>query len=181
MGFPKSFARLERDYINPLVLRLAGHGPYANLEHVGRRTGTVRRTPLRGFVQDDVLYLGLNHGTQADWCRNVEDAGRCRVQYRGQWYACAAPRVVPFTTVSDRFPQPERTLMARLLKTTNVLTLPLDSTPPQTRPWRYALAAALGIAATTALRRHRHSRRSSSPTKSHTTCTPEGEWLTVTS
>lgn len=44
--------------------------------------------------------------TRVDWCRKVEAAGRCRVQYRGQWYECATPRVVPFMTVSDCFPQP---------------------------------------------------------------------------
>lgn len=160
MGFPKSLARLERDYVNPMVRRVAGHGPYASLEHVGRRTGIVRRTPLRGFAQDDVLYVGLNHGDDVDWRRNVEAAGRCRVQFRGRWYDCSTPAVVPFSTVSDRFPQPERALMARVLRTESVLTLPLDGTPPQTRPWRYAIAGSLGMAAAAVLlARRRHAGR----------------------
>jgi deazaflavin-dependent oxidoreductase (nitroreductase family) len=124
---------------------------------VGRRTGIIRRTPLRGFVREDTLYLGLNHGNRVDWCRNVEAAGRCRVQYRGQWHECAAPRVVPFATVSNCFPQPERVLMARLLRTDRVLVLPLDIPPPQTRPWRYTVAAAAtaSLAAALVSRRRR--------------------------
>jgi deazaflavin-dependent oxidoreductase (nitroreductase family) len=155
MGLPKGLARLERDVVNPRIRRVAGHGPYANLEHVGRRTGTVRRTPLRGFVHDDVLYVGLNHGNDVDWCRNVVAAGRCRVQFRGRWYECRAPRVVPFTTVRDRFPQPERTLMARLLATERVLALPLDGRPPASRPWRYAAALPFGVIAVAAFRARR--------------------------
>jgi len=138
---PAWVARAERDVLNPAMRRMAGHGPYADLEHVGRRTGVVRRTPLRGFVHGDDLYLGLNHGNQPDWCRNVGAAGRCRVKVRGRWYTCADPRVVPFAAVRDRFPQPERLLMPQLFGTERVLVLPLDGTPPQTRPWRSVIVA----------------------------------------
>lgn len=135
--FPTALARFERDYVNKVARHVARHGPYVYLEHIGRRTGTVRRTPLRGFVVGGTMYIGLNHGSTVDWCRNVKVAGRCRVEYRGQWYACDAPEVSAFTAVAQRIPQPERFVMARLLRTERVLTLPLTPTPRDSLRWRH--------------------------------------------
>lgn len=43
---PLSATPYVRRYANPVLIHLAGHGWFADLEHVGRRTGLVRHTPL---------------------------------------------------------------------------------------------------------------------------------------
>lgn len=63
------------------------------VEHIGRRTGTVRYTPM-GFVRErsgDLLVVA-EHGMGADWLRNALAAGHVKVHVGGQ--------------VSEMFPQP---------------------------------------------------------------------------
>ena len=43
--FPRALARYTRGAVNTVILRLAGHLAFADLEHVGRKSGTVRHTP----------------------------------------------------------------------------------------------------------------------------------------
>ena len=43
--FPRALARYTRGAVNTVTLRLAGHLAFADLEHVGRKSGTVRHTP----------------------------------------------------------------------------------------------------------------------------------------
>jgi hypothetical protein len=43
--FPRALARYTRAAVNTVTLRLAGHLAFAGLEHVGRKSGTVRHTP----------------------------------------------------------------------------------------------------------------------------------------
>jgi hypothetical protein len=45
MTFPRALARCMRGAINNMTLRLAGHAAFADLEHAGRKSGTVRHTP----------------------------------------------------------------------------------------------------------------------------------------
>lgn len=63
------------------------------VEHVGRRSGTVRYTPM-GFVREPTgaLLVVAEHGMGADWLRNGLAAGRVRVHVGGQ--------------VSEMVPQP---------------------------------------------------------------------------
>lgn len=46
MPAPLTVTPYVRRFVNPVLIHLAGHGWFADLEHVGRRTGTVRHTPL---------------------------------------------------------------------------------------------------------------------------------------
>ena len=43
--FPRALARYTRGAVNTVTLRLAGHLAFADLEHIGRKAGTVRHTP----------------------------------------------------------------------------------------------------------------------------------------
>jgi hypothetical protein len=49
MTFPRALARYTRGAVNTMTLRLAGHAAFADLEHTGRKSGTVRHTPVRAF------------------------------------------------------------------------------------------------------------------------------------
>jgi deazaflavin-dependent oxidoreductase (nitroreductase family) len=75
---------------------LAAYLPYmAIIEHVGRRSGTVYRTPVMAFIDDGTITVVLNYGAQSDWVRNVEAAGAAGVTHRGKYYRLTDPRTLP--------------------------------------------------------------------------------------
>jgi hypothetical protein len=68
MTFPKLFSRYARGAVNERALRFAGRGALADVEHVGRRTGLVRRTPVRAFRTHDTVVIGVNFGASRHGC-----------------------------------------------------------------------------------------------------------------
>lgn len=81
MVLPQWLARTNRVVTNRAMRILVGVGPLAELEHVGRRTGTRRRTVLLAFPDDDVVTLALTYGPDVDWLKNLRaaDGGRMRL------------------------------------------------------------------------------------------------------
>lgn len=45
MPIPLRVTRFNRDHLNKVLIHLAGTGAFVDLEHVGRRSGTVFHTP----------------------------------------------------------------------------------------------------------------------------------------
>ena len=84
MTFPRALARYTRGAVNTMTLRLAGHAAFADLEHTGRKSGTVRHTPVRAFRTGDTVVVGLNFGRQSDWYQNIRAAGTCRMRLGGE-------------------------------------------------------------------------------------------------
>ena len=94
MPLPRVLARANLAFVNrvlaPFAARLPGLGV---LEHVGRRTGRVRRNPVAIFRQGSDRYVvALWYGPDVQWVRNVLAAGGCRVRSRGRWLHLVAPR-----------------------------------------------------------------------------------------
>jgi len=106
----------------PFAARLPGFGV---LEHVGRRSGTVRRTPLTVFRHGSGRYIiALTYGPHVQWLRNVIAAGGCRVKVRGRWVRLSEPR--RFTDPSRRVvPFVVRPILA-LLRVREFVELTLD-------------------------------------------------------
>jgi deazaflavin-dependent oxidoreductase (nitroreductase family) len=74
----------------PFAARLPGLGV---LEHVGRRSRTVRRSPVAAFRRGPRRYvIALWYGPDAQWVHNVIAAGACRVRTRGRWIRLTDPR-----------------------------------------------------------------------------------------
>jgi F420H(2)-dependent quinone reductase len=71
MTFPRALSRYARGTINNMTLHLAGHAAFADLEHVGRKSGIVHHTPVRAFRAGDTVIIGLNFGRQSDWYQNI--------------------------------------------------------------------------------------------------------------
>ena len=90
---------------NPFVARygLVGgrRSPWAFVEHVGRKSGTVRRTPILPHVSGDHVVVPLPYGHNAHWARNILAAGHCRLQFHEQVYELDEPQVLPATEVSE--------------------------------------------------------------------------------
>ena len=48
-----------------------------------------------------LLLITLTFGSTSDWCRNVLEAGGCRVKLRGVEYSANEPQVVDDLTAAD--------------------------------------------------------------------------------
>lgn len=137
MPAPLSLTPFVRDYANPVLIHLAGLGPFADLEHVGRRTGTVRHTPLLAFRDGDLVTVALTYGPRVQWLRNIRAAGRCRVHLRGRLLELGPPRDLAQTEGIARMPQPVRAVFARTGFVEDFVELPVLSDQPfPGRSWR---------------------------------------------
>lgn len=88
-------ARFNRYVTNPLQQLWAPHLSHmAVIEHRGRKSGRLYKTPVMAFVEDAHLYVVLNYGTNADWVRNVEAAGSASVIHHGNRYQLTEPRIL---------------------------------------------------------------------------------------
>ncbi|CCH76791.1 conserved hypothetical protein [Nostocoides japonicum T1-X7] len=96
MVMPDAMRRINKAGPNKVLIHLGGHGAFARVEHVGRRSGTVRQTPVNAFRHGDVFTLALTYGPRTDWLRNLEAAGGGRLLFKGEWHRVGAPR--PLTT-----------------------------------------------------------------------------------
>ena len=109
MPLPHWLTRVNLAFGNRILAPFAAHLPWFGvLEHVGRRSGTVRRTPLTIFRHGPDRYvIALTYGTEVQWLRNVLAAGECRIRTRGRWVRLAEPR---------RFSDPSRREMPRSVR-----------------------------------------------------------------
>lgn len=109
MPLPHWLTRVNLVVANRITAPFAAHLPWFGvLEHVGRTSGTVRRTPLTIFRRGEGRYVvALTYGTEVEWLRNVEAARGCRVRTRGRWLTLAEPR---------RFHDPTRRQVPRVVR-----------------------------------------------------------------
>jgi deazaflavin-dependent oxidoreductase (nitroreductase family) len=55
------------------------NGEIGLIEHVGRRTGIVRQTPVRPVPTEDGFRIVVPLGLESEWAQNVLAAGHCRL------------------------------------------------------------------------------------------------------
>lgn len=130
MPAPLAVTPYVRRLVNPVLIHLAGHGWFVDLEHVGRTTGTVRRTPLLAFRDRDVVTIALTYGPQVQWLRNIRASGRCRMRLRGHLLELGAPRDLPQAEGIRRMPQPIRSVFARTGFVEDFVELPVLAERP---------------------------------------------------
>jgi deazaflavin-dependent oxidoreductase (nitroreductase family) len=94
MPLPHWLTRVNLAFGNRILAPFTAHLPgFGVLEHVGRKSRTVRRTPLTIFRRGPDRYVvALTYGPEVQWLRNVQAAGQCRVRTRGTWISLAEPR-----------------------------------------------------------------------------------------
>lgn len=96
---------------NPVVLRLAPHVPfYVVLEHRGRRSGRLFRTPLAGIRVDSGFPLPLAFGEKAHWVLNLRHDGSGVVEWRGQSIVVSDPEVITWDGGKSSIPRMQRRL-----------------------------------------------------------------------
>jgi deazaflavin-dependent oxidoreductase (nitroreductase family) len=92
---PQRLARFNRYVTNPLQRMWAGWAPGMGiLEHTGRRSGRVYRTPLTVFSTGNGVAILLTYGPDRDWLKNITAAGGGRLQRRGRRISVRDPRVL---------------------------------------------------------------------------------------
>jgi len=116
--------------INRVALRLAGHAAVADVEHVGRRTGTVRHTPVRAFRVGDTIVIGANFGAESDWVQNIAAAGGCRVRLGRDMVECGPPRLVPVEDGVRGMPWAFAFALKHVVRTKFCVALPVLASRP---------------------------------------------------
>src|SRR5437868_8812202 len=92
--------------LNPLVLLLAGTRLmplYGVLEHRGRRSGKVFRTPVVVRPTTDGFIVPMPWGEGTDWYRNVRAAGGCSIRWKGRTYQLSQPEVLNTASAQAAF------------------------------------------------------------------------------
>lgn len=94
VALPHWLARVNLRFSNVFMRPIAARLPWlVVLEHIGRKSGTVRRTAIMAFHRKPNRWvLALTYGTEVQWLRNVLAAGGCRLLSRGRWIEVVKPR-----------------------------------------------------------------------------------------
>lgn len=100
----------------------AGRGPFALVQHVGRRSGRRYETPLLLARLGDGFVAELTYGPTVDWYRNVTAAGHCTVIADGIEYEITHIETVPAETGLRAFGHPAAWIL-RLLRRTHFCLL----------------------------------------------------------
>ncbi len=135
MTFPRALARCTRGAVNKMTLHLAGHAAFADLEHIGRRSGIVRHTPVRAFRAGDTVIIGLNFGRQSDWYQNIKASGTCRMRLGGEQLTLGTPALEPAGQAAKDMPWLFSFALWHVVHTAECVRLPIlrSSPAPVTR------------------------------------------------
>ena len=99
--------RFGASYINrvvdPWLVRQGivdkSEGELALLEHVGRRSGTTRVTPVHPVPTENGFRIIVPLGEESHWAQNVLTAGHCRIERDGMIYELDEPTLVSPKTI----------------------------------------------------------------------------------
>ena len=114
---PRTGTAFVNSVVNPALLRrgLAGYGrsEIGTLEHVGRKSGVRRLTPVHPEPTRDGFRIIVPLGIRSEWARNVVVAGHCRLLLHDQVFELDEPAMVDARETQD-LPWPMRHLLAAL-------------------------------------------------------------------
>jgi deazaflavin-dependent oxidoreductase (nitroreductase family) len=111
MPLPDAVPQVNKRVVNPVLRHLAGHGPFVEMEHVGRRSGVTYRTPLMAFRSGPTVTIALTYGPDVDWLRNVRAAAGGRMHLGRQLLTLGAPADLAEDEGLQRMPVGPRQLL----------------------------------------------------------------------
>jgi deazaflavin-dependent oxidoreductase (nitroreductase family) len=109
------FAAASRLFNKPVMI-LAGTRwmpLYGVIEHRGRRSGKVFRTPVVVRPSPDGFIVPMPWGETTDWYRNVRAAGGCRICWKDHDYELGQPEVLDTSAAGASFSGVQRNMMRR--------------------------------------------------------------------
>jgi hypothetical protein len=114
---PRMGTAFVNSVVNPVLVRrgLAGHGrsEIGTLEHVGRKSGLRRLTPVHPEPTPAGFRIIVPLGMRSEWARNVIAAGHCRLRLHDDVFDLDEPAMVDAGEAKD-LPWPVRRVMAAL-------------------------------------------------------------------
>lgn len=130
MPFPTTVAKINRRLTNPLLSRFAGRLPsLAIVEHRGRRSGRIHRTPVMAFPSNDRFVIALTYGPKTDWVRNIMAEGRCVLEYQRKRIPLTSPKLFHAELGTVKLPIWVRPILT-LVRVTEYLQLQRDGDVP---------------------------------------------------
>jgi deazaflavin-dependent oxidoreductase (nitroreductase family) len=111
MPVPRAVRRFNKHVTNRVLRVLAGHGWFVEVEHVGRRSGRIYRTPIMAFRDGDTVTIALTYGPNVDWLRNVQAAGGCRMHLGKNLLTLGPPVPLSEAEGLGRMPSPPRQML----------------------------------------------------------------------
>ena len=108
------FLRFAARITAPLARPLAGRRfipIWAIVEHRGRRSGRIYRTPVAISRMPAGFMIPIPFGDETQWVKNVVAAGGCRLRWAGRDIELVAPAVVDKAEAVAAFNRVERTLL----------------------------------------------------------------------
>ena len=114
---PRFGTSLVNRVVDPWLVRTgaleASRGELGLLEHVGRKSGLRRVTPVHPVATDDGYRIIVPLGTESQWARNVLAAEGCRLQVGEPVHRLSEPVLVAPSSV-DGVPRPVAAAMSWL-------------------------------------------------------------------
>jgi hypothetical protein len=88
-------AKFMNEIVNPRLVAGGasgvGRSEIGTLEHIGRKSGTRRLTPVHPGPARDGFHIVVPLAEQSEWARNVLTAGHCRLQLHDTVYELDEP------------------------------------------------------------------------------------------
>jgi len=131
---PTAVTRFNKKYLNRFMIRLAGFGPFVEVEHVGRKSGTVRRTVIMAFRSGDVITIALTYGPGVDWLKNVRAAGGCRIHLGSRLLTLGPPSIVDTVEGLHRMPLGPKQILP-ILRSSDFVEMDILSEAPLPPHW----------------------------------------------
>jgi len=116
MPLPLAITRFNRSVLNKGMVHLVGHLDLVELEHVGRSSGRVFRTPVMAFRAGDVVTVALTYGPGVQWLKNLDAAGGGRMRSGSGWVQLGPPHRLSAAEGLARMPQPQRSVLQHLVR-----------------------------------------------------------------
>ena len=113
------FLNVLKHTLNPVTRRLAWapFGPFAVIQHVGRRSGKRYETPIMARRVREGFVIELTYGYDVDWHKNVLAAGGCTLVWHGQAFAVYALEKLPTEVGMAAFAAPQQLVLTLLNRT----------------------------------------------------------------
>lgn len=129
MALPLAIGRFNKRVTNKVMVHLVGHGSFAEIEHVGRRSGRTFRNPVNAFREGDAVTFALTYGPRVDWLRNARAAGGCRLRLGRELLTLGPPVDLPTDIGLSRMPAPARVVLG-LASVHEFVEMPVVSSEP---------------------------------------------------
>lgn len=133
MPAPPALGKVNKLFANKILIRLAGHGYFVDLEHRGRRSGAVHHTPLMAFRDGHRVVIALTYGPTVQWLKNLRHADGGRMLMKDSLLELGTPETLTTAQGLAAMPTPVRAALEGPLKVTDFVALPILAEHPRIR------------------------------------------------